>query len=81
MFNLSPIDRDSDRSWYLQIADQIRSAIEDRRLAPGDKLQSEAEMCKSAGVTRGTVRQGLFLLKADKLIVPEKGKGWFVRGT
>jgi DNA-binding GntR family transcriptional regulator len=81
LFILSPIVRDSDRPWYLQIADQIRSAIEEGRLAPRGKLPSEAEMCESAGVTRGTVRAALFVLKAEKFIVSEKGKGWFVRGA
>jgi GntR family transcriptional regulator len=81
LLNLSPIDRRSDRSWYLQIADQIRSAIEEGRLAPGDQLPAETKMCKSAGVSRGTLRQGLFILKTEGLIVSEKGKGWFIRGN
>jgi GntR family transcriptional regulator len=81
LFNLSPVDRDSDRAYYRQIIDQIRSAIEDGRLGPRDQLPPEAEMCESAGVSRGTLRQALLILKTEGLIVSEQGKGWFVRGT
>ncbi|MFP3570970.1 GntR family transcriptional regulator, partial [Paraburkholderia sp. SIMBA_030] len=49
------------------IAERIRTAILEHRLAPGAKL-TEAQLCDVFNVKRGTIRQALALLAADKLV-------------
>jgi hypothetical protein len=80
-FAIAPIDYSSDRFRFLQIADQIRLAIQEGQLAPGEQLPSEATLCELLGVSRGTVREALFRLRNDALIVSVHGRGWFVRSA
>jgi GntR family transcriptional regulator, transcriptional repressor for pyruvate dehydrogenase complex len=53
---------------YLQVADQIRRAILDGSLAPGEPLATEREMCRQFGVSRTTVREALRALQAQGLV-------------
>jgi GntR family transcriptional regulator len=48
---------------------------------PGSKLPSEAELCRSFGVSRVTVREALKMLERDGVVVPRHGRGHFVRGS
>lgn len=49
------------------IAERIRTAILEHRLAPGTKL-TEAQLCEVFGVKRGAIRQALALLATDRLV-------------
>lgn len=59
------------------IAARIRAAILEQRLSPGVKL-TEAQLCEVFGTKRGTVRQALALLAADRLVDLEPNRGAFV---
>ncbi|MBN3819081.1 GntR family transcriptional regulator [Paraburkholderia sp. Se-20369] len=59
------------------IAERIRTAILEHRLAPGAKL-TEAQLCEVFGVKRGTIRQALALLATDRLVDLEPNRGAFV---
>jgi DNA-binding GntR family transcriptional regulator len=59
------------------LAERIRDAILEHRLAPGTKL-SEAQLCEVFGTKRGTVRQALALLAAERLVELEPNRGAFV---
>ncbi|MBO7863646.1 GntR family transcriptional regulator [Burkholderia pseudomallei] len=59
------------------IAERIRTAILEHRLAPGTKL-TEAQLCEVFGVKRGAVRQALALLATDRLVDLEPNRGAFV---
>ncbi|SFU26607.1 GntR family transcriptional regulator [Paraburkholderia aspalathi] len=59
------------------IAGHIRAAIIEHRLAPGAKL-GEGQLCEVFGTKRGTVRQALALLAADRLVDLEPNRGAFV---
>jgi GntR family transcriptional repressor for pyruvate dehydrogenase complex len=50
------------------IVTQIRDAIVDGRIRPGDRLPNEREFCTVFGVSRGTLREGLRVLEALGLI-------------
>lgn len=69
----------SDRSVYKQIADSLRQSIESGELVAGAKLPSEAQLVAEFGVSQGTVRQALSLLRGQGLVVAEHGRGVFVR--
>ncbi len=59
------------------IAERIRDAILEHRLAPGAKL-TEAQLCDVFDVKRGTVRQALSLLATEHLVDLEPNRGAFV---
>jgi GntR family transcriptional regulator, transcriptional repressor for pyruvate dehydrogenase complex len=54
---------------YMQVAEQIRSAILDGRLAPGEELPAERELAESFGASRASVREALRALQAQGLVV------------
>jgi len=56
---------------YEQVARQLRDAILDGALAPGEALPSERELCERFGVSRATVREALRALKAQGLAVDD----------
>jgi DNA-binding GntR family transcriptional regulator len=59
------------------IAERIRAAILEHRLAPGAKL-TEAQLCEVFGVKRGAIRQALAQLATDRLVDLEPNRGAFV---
>jgi DNA-binding FadR family transcriptional regulator len=54
---------------YEQVAHQLREAILDGALAPGEELPAERELCAQFGVSRTTVREALRALQAQGLAV------------
>src|SRR5919206_4155251 len=80
MVTLGVLERDADApSPYRQIAAHLREAIRRGELAPGDKLPSETELIDHYRVARMTVRQAVAELRGEGLVVPEHGRGVFVR--
>jgi DNA-binding GntR family transcriptional regulator len=59
------------------IAERIRAAILEHRLAPGAKL-TEAQLCDVFGAKRGAIRQALSQLATDRLVDLEPNRGAFV---
>lgn len=66
------------RPLFAQVEARLREDILHKRLLPGAKLPSEAELEAAFGVSRITVRQALAALHADGLIEKLNGKGSFV---
>src|SRR3954451_11983660 len=80
MVTLGTIERDADApSPYRQMAAHLREAIRRGELAPGDNLPSETEMIDHYHVARMPVRQAVADLRGEGLVVPEHGRGVFVR--
>ena len=75
---LRPISEDKPEKHYLRLAREIRSDIEEGRLLPGQRMPTVKEMCSKSGLSAGTVRQALGLLKAQGLIELTPGRGTFV---
>lgn len=69
------------RSAAVQIADQLRAAIANGSLRPGDRLPSEVQLAEEYGVSRGTVREAVRLLAAEHLVASTRGAmgGTFVQ--
>jgi GntR family transcriptional regulator len=73
------IDRTSDRPVYKQVADALRAAIRNGKLADGQPLASETELMQRYGVSRNSARNAVALLRIEGLVVTEHGRGTFVR--
>ncbi|MEV4219098.1 GntR family transcriptional regulator [Nonomuraea sp. NPDC049725] len=66
---------------YPQIAARVRERIQSGEFPPGTALPSEAELCRTFGVARNTVRRGLAILEDEGLLVSVPSKGRVVAGT
>jgi GntR family transcriptional regulator len=73
------VTRASGRPFYLQIADDLRSAIHSGQYQPGDQLPSERELRDRWQVSSQTVRSALNQLHAEGLVASYQGRGSFVR--
>jgi GntR family transcriptional regulator, transcriptional repressor for pyruvate dehydrogenase complex len=62
-----------------EVFDQIKTAILDGRLRPGDKLPTEKELIGQLGVSRLPIREALKLLANMGLIETRQGGGSYVR--
>ncbi|MFG2223259.1 GntR family transcriptional regulator [Streptomyces sp. NPDC048644] len=69
------VDRSSPVPLYFQLAQQLESAIENGRLAPGSLLGNEIELAGRLGLSRPTVRQAIQSLVDKGLLVRRRGIG------
>lgn len=69
---LQPVVR---RPAYLQVAEQLREAILEGRMAEGETLPAERSLQETLGVGRTTVREALRALEAEGLVGRGAG-GW-----
>ncbi|QWT21505.1 PLP-dependent aminotransferase family protein [Bacillus sp. NP157] len=74
------IDRGARQSLSAQIADGIRSAIHEGRLAPGARLPSWNDLAAQLGVARGTVRMAYEQLADGQYVLPQGAAGTRVAG-
>lgn len=65
---------------HRQLGAAIASGIRAGRFRPGERIQSEREICEAYGVSRTTVRQTISDLVASGLLVRVPAKGTFVAG-
>jgi DNA-binding GntR family transcriptional regulator len=74
--SLDPAHRDIPL--YQQVRQALAEHIAAGRLAPGEQLPSERQLCERFDISRVTARRALAALFEDGLIQPSPGKGWFV---
>ncbi len=72
------IDNSIKTPLYMQVYSALYQWIRQGRYKPGDKLESEAALCESFGVSRISVRKALDLLAAEGWVFSKQGKGTFV---
>ena len=60
-------------SKFEKLAADIRQKIQTGQLKPGDRLPSISKLREKYGVSYGTVRSAMLVLKAEKLIVGRPG--------
>jgi len=65
---------------HSKIADYLRGLIRSKKLAPGDFLPSEAELCEQFSSSRGPVRQAVAALRSEGLISSGRGRRSVVLG-
>lgn len=61
-----------------EIADQITKRIESGGLTPGDRLPTEAALCREFGVGRSAIREAIAKLRQEGLVETRQGIGAFV---
>jgi GntR family transcriptional regulator len=76
------VNKDLPVPYYYQIVQILRESIGDIKDMENKEeilLPSEAELCETFSVNRGTIRHALDLLEREGLIYREKGRGTFIR--
>jgi DNA-binding FadR family transcriptional regulator len=66
------------RRLYRQIADQIRTLIENGEAAPGARLPAERDLARQLGVSRPSLREALIALEVEGLLDVRVGSGIYV---
>jgi DNA-binding FadR family transcriptional regulator len=64
---------------YMQLAARLRADILTGRLEPGQKIPSETALQQTYGVARDTARRAIAVLRAEGLVVVQRGHGTLVR--
>ena len=69
------IDRWDPEPVYVQLADILRGQIERRELVPRQPLPSETYLVQRYGVSRGTARRSVAVLREEGLVrtIPQRG--------
>ncbi len=75
----SEIKRDSFEPAYSQLANILLGEISSGNLRTGNKLPTEAQLCKRYNVSSMTVRRSINILIDQGVVNTTKGKGTFVR--
>ncbi len=79
MDNRIKINRQSGEAPYIQLGNILRKLIEEGFYLPGDRLPSEAELCKRYQVSPMTVRRSIKELLDQRLVCTIQGSGTYVR--
>jgi len=61
-----------------RVADELRTAITERRFPAGARLPTETALAEGFGVSRAVVREAVSRLKSEGLVVSLQGSGLFV---
>jgi GntR family transcriptional regulator len=64
---------------YIQLADILREMIRSGELQPRSALPSESYLQQEHGVSRGTTRMAIAVLRDEGLVVAISGRGTFVK--
>lgn len=73
-----PINHEAPVPIYYQIKQEILERIEDGRLQPGDRIESEERLAKRYDISRMTARHAVTHLVNDGYLYRVHGKGTFV---
>ncbi|MGF7186597.1 GntR family transcriptional repressor for pyruvate dehydrogenase complex [Desulfitispora alkaliphila] len=66
------------QSVYQKVVSELKLAIVNGQLKPGEKLPNQRELAEMLGVSRTTLREALKLLEASGLVVIKHGQGVYV---
>ncbi|WP_047121831.1 winged helix-turn-helix domain-containing protein [Streptomyces leeuwenhoekii] len=72
------VSPDDPRNAYEQVADDLRKKIASGTLKAGQRLDGNAKMAERYGVAAMTIRHALDILRKERLIVSQQGRGTFV---
>jgi GntR family transcriptional regulator len=79
----TPFDPEADGPGYLyvKLADYLSARIEDGSLRPGAMLLNERNLAAECGVSVGTARRAIRLLRERGLVITLHSRGTFVAPT
>lgn len=75
------VDHQSNVPVYVQLANLLRAQIKSGELAPHRALPSIRYMMGEYGVSDGTVKRAVGILRDEGLVETVSGKGVFVAGS
>jgi GntR family transcriptional regulator len=75
------VDHMNPTPLYAQLADILREMIRSGELQPRSPLPSESYLQQQQGVSRGTARMAVGVLRDEGLVVTIGGRGTFVKGS
>ena len=64
---------------YEGIVRWIREQIEAEKLQPGERIESEYQLCDRFGVSRQTVRHAIAVLEKEGMIEKRRGSGTYIK--
>jgi len=73
-----PIKTIKSEKVHAQIYEQLKALLLDGHWQAGEKIPSEAELCRMTGVSRVSVRTALKSLTAQGFLISKQGEGTFV---
>lgn len=76
---MTAITTSDARPRYLQVCDELVGMIRGDRVAIGDLLPTEAELCRQFGISRHTAREALRRVEAMGLVERRRGSGTRVK--
>ncbi|RLP11450.1 FadR/GntR family transcriptional regulator [Propionibacterium australiense] len=75
---MTALHRSDPRGLGHALADQLKHRIAGGELGAGERLPSEAELCRDFAVSRTVVREAVAQLRAEGLVETFQGRGTFV---
>jgi GntR family transcriptional repressor for pyruvate dehydrogenase complex len=63
------------------VMEQIKNALINKTLSPGDKLPTESEMCASMGVGKSSIREAIKMLSILGVIETRQGDGTYISSS
>lgn len=75
---INPIKTIKSEKIHAQVYEQLKSLLLEGHWQAGEKIPSEAELCRLTGVSRVSVRTALKSLIAQGFLVSRQGEGTFV---
>ncbi len=76
---MNHVDHMNPTPLYTQLADILRGLIESGELQPRSPLPSESYLQQEHGVSRGTVRMAIGVLRDEGLVITISARGTFVK--
>ncbi len=76
---MNHVDHMNPTPLYTQLADILRGLIESGELQPCSPLPSESYLQQEHGVSRGTVRMAIGVLRDEGLVITISARGTFVK--
>ena len=73
-----PLETIEHRRLYRQVANQLRTLIEEGEFAPGARLPSERDLANQLGISRPTIREALIALEVEGKVRIRVGSGVYV---
>src|SRR5579872_5677620 len=80
MLAITPLNPESETSFYRQLYLQIKGLIDSGQLSTGSRLPATRELAGQLGLNRTTVSAAYELLESEGLITGHVGRGSFVTG-